>query len=164
MGRLAENSVVSTKNKSCSITADVDVPEVGSRGRHHRPGRQHRRLEPLCQGRQAEVLLQLLRHRHYFVESTQPIPAGPHQVRMEFKYDGGGIAKGGDVTLYVDGKAVGEGRVEQTEPMGFSADETCDIGKEGGSPVSPDYGPTGNGFTARSTGCRWISRRTTTTT
>ena len=81
-----------------------------------------------------------------FVESTQPIPAGHHQVRMEFKYDGGGLAKGGGVTLYVDGKAVGQGRLEQTVPMAFSADETCDVGKEGGSPVSPDYGPTGNEF------------------
>ena len=76
-----------------------------------------------------------------FVEATQPIPAGHHQVRMEFKYDGGGLAKGGDVTLYVDGKQVGQGRVEQTVPMAFSADETCDVGKEAGSPVSPDYGP-----------------------
>ena len=81
-----------------------------------------------------------------FVEATQPIPAGNHQVRMEFKYDGGGVAKGGGVTLYVDGKAVGQGRVEQTVPMAFSADETCDVGKEAGSPVSPDYGPTGNEF------------------
>ena len=65
---------------------------------------------------------------------------------MEFKYDGGGLAKGGDVTLYVDGKPVGQGRVEQTVPMAFSADETCDVGKEAGSPVSPDYGPAGNAF------------------
>jgi arylsulfatase len=65
---------------------------------------------------------------------------------MEFKYDGGGVAKGGAVTLYVDGKAVGQGRIDKTVPMAFSADETCDIGKEAGSPVSPDYGPTGNEF------------------
>ncbi len=65
---------------------------------------------------------------------------------MEFKYDGGGLAKGGGVTLYIDGKSVGQGRLEQTVPMAFSADETCDVGKEGGSPVSPDYGPTGNEF------------------
>ena len=65
---------------------------------------------------------------------------------MEFKYDGGGLAKGGAVTLFVDGKKDGEGRVEQTVPMAFSADETCDVGKEAGSPVSPDYGPEGNEF------------------
>jgi arylsulfatase len=60
---------------------------------------------------------------------------------MEFKYDGGGLAKGGTVTLYVDGQKVGEGRVDQTEPLVFSADETCDVGNEFGSPVTPDYPP-----------------------
>ena len=64
----------------------------------------------------------------YAVEGTSQIPPGTHQVRMEFKYDGGGLAKGGTVTLYVDGEKVGEGRVDQTEPMVFSADETCDVG------------------------------------
>jgi arylsulfatase len=65
---------------------------------------------------------------------------------MEFKYDGGGLAKGGTVTLYVDGKKTGEGRVEQTEPMVFSTDETFDVGFQAGSPSSPDYGPHGNRF------------------
>jgi arylsulfatase len=46
----------------------------------------------------------------------------------------------------VDGQAVGQGRIEKTVPMAFSADETCDVGKEAGSPVSPDYGPSGNEF------------------
>jgi len=65
---------------------------------------------------------------------------------MEFAYDGGGLAKGRTVSLYTDGKKVGEGRVEITVPMLFSSDETCDIGKETGLPVSPDYGPHGNAF------------------
>jgi len=46
---------------------------------------------------------------------------------MEFKYDGGGLAKGGGVTLYIDGKKAGEGRVERTEPFMFSADEYIGI-------------------------------------
>jgi hypothetical protein len=50
------------------------------------------------------------------------------------------------VSLVVDGKKVGEGRVEQTVPMVFSGDKTCNIGKDAGSPISPDYGPTGNEF------------------
>jgi arylsulfatase len=66
---------------------------------------------------------------------------------MEFAYDGGGLAKGGDVTLLCDGKAVGKGRVERTEPMAFSADEACDVGSDTGSPASTDYGPAGNKFT-----------------
>jgi arylsulfatase len=67
---------------------------------------------------------------------------------MEFQYDGGGLAKGGTATLYVDGKKAGEGRVERTEPLVFSADETCDVGNNFGSPVTPDYpaaGPKFNG-------------------
>src|ERR1700691_5487957 len=63
---------------------------------------------------------------------------------MEIKYDGGGLAKGGDVTLYYDGEAVGKGRVERSQPMGYSADEACDVGSDSGSPASPDYGPSGN--------------------
>jgi arylsulfatase len=68
---------------------------------------------------------------------------------MEFAYDGGGLAKGGTVTLYVDGDKVGEGRVEGTVPMVFSADETTDVGSDNASPVSDDYGPTDNAFNGR---------------
>ena len=60
-------------------------------------------------------------------------------MRVEFAYDGGGPAKGGKLTLYLDGKPDGEGRIERTEPQLFSADETCDIGTEFGSPVTKDY-------------------------
>ena len=41
-----------------------------------------------------------------------------------------------DITLYVDGKAVGKGRAERTIPMAFSADEGLDIGRETGTCVS----------------------------
>ena len=40
---------------------------------------------------------------------------------MEFAYDGGGLAKGGTVTLFIDGKSVGSGRVDATVPAVFSA-------------------------------------------
>ena len=52
---------------------------------------------------------------------------------MEFAYDGGGLAKGGDVTLYYDGDPVGSGRVETTQPFLFSADETTDVGYDTGT-------------------------------
>jgi arylsulfatase len=84
---------------------------------------------------------------YYFVTADEPIPAGKHQLRMEFRYDGGGLGKGGDVTLYYDGQPAGQGRVEQTEPMAFSADEACDVGSDTGSPASTDYGPRNNSFT-----------------
>ena len=89
----------------------------------------------------------------YTVEGASTIPPGTHQVRMEFQYDGGGLAKGGTVTLYVDGNKAGEGRVEQTEPIIFSADETCDIGFEAGSPVTYDYPARGTKFSGEVT---WV--------
>jgi len=84
--------------------------------------------------------------KQFFVEGATRIPAGPHQVRMEFAYAGGGLGKGGTVTLFTDGKKVGEGTVDATLSMVFSADDGLDVGEDTGAPVSPDYGPHGNGF------------------
>ena len=58
---------------------------------------------------------------------------------MEFAFDGGGPAKGGTVSLYLDGDKTGEGRVETTVPLIFSADESADVGRDTASPVSDDY-------------------------
>jgi hypothetical protein len=72
---------------------------------------------------------------------------------MEFTYDGGGLGKGGTVTLYLDGAKAGEGRVEGTVPMLFSADETTDVGSDSATPVSDDYGPRTSAFSGR---VRWV--------
>ena len=84
-----------------------------------------------------------------YVEADSALPAGEHQVRMEFAYDGGGLGKGGTVSLYVDGKKVGEGKVAATAPMIFSCDDGCDVGVDTGAPVSEDYGPRGSEFSGR---------------
>ena len=84
--------------------------------------------------------------KHFIVGSDKAIPAGQHQVRMEFAYAGGGLGKGGKVSLFVDGKPAGEGTIPMTQAMIFSADDGCDVGEDSGAPVSPDYGPVGNGF------------------
>lgn len=57
-----------------------------------------------------------------------------------------GPAKGGTVTLYIDGKAVGKGRLEQTAPIIFSADETSDVGVKHGSPMTPTMPPNKSAF------------------
>ena len=72
---------------------------------------------------------------------------------MEFAYAGGGLGKGGKVTLYIDGKKVGEGDIPMTLAMVFSADDGCDVGEDSGAPVSPDYGSRGNAFNGRSKAC-----------
>jgi len=139
MGRLTENSVVNMKNKSHAVTAELVVPESGAEGPIIAQGGLTGGWSLYAKEGKPKYCYNFYGLKRYYVEGTRPIPAGTHQVRMEFAYDGGGPAKGGTVTLFVDGKKAGEGRVEQTEPVVFSADETLDIGFEAGSPVTPDY-------------------------
>ncbi len=146
--RIAEGAVLALKNKSHSVTAEVVVPKgVAANGVIVTQGGEVGGWTLYAKDGKLKYCYNFFGINHYFAEADKPIPAGKHQVRMEFKYDGGGLAKGGNVTLYYDGKAVGKGRVEQTIPMGFSADEACDVGNDTGSPASPDYGPKGNSFT-----------------
>ena len=78
---------------------------------------------------------------------SEPLGPGRHQVRVEFAYDGGGLGKGGNTDLLVDGVPVGSARQEASVPMMFSADETLDVGSDTGTPVSDDYGPDTSAFT-----------------
>ncbi len=144
--RVAEGCVISVKNKSHSVTANTDVPASGATGViATQGGNAGGWTLYACDGK-LKYCFNFFGIEHYMITAESPIPAGKHQVRMEFVYDGGGLGKGGDVTLYYDGEAVGTGRVERTIPMGYSADEACDVGADTGSPASPDYGPTGNKF------------------
>ena len=146
MGRLSENSVVNIKNKSHAVTAEIVVPKSGAEGVIIAQGGAFAGWSLYAKEGKLKYCYNLLGIKLFYTDSDKPIPDGKHQVRMEFKYDGGGLAKGGDVRLYVDGKKVGDGRVEITVPMIFSADETCDVGKGTGSPVSPDTDPHHNEF------------------
>src|SRR5688572_5419382 len=149
MGRLSENSVLNIKNKSHSVTARVEVPTSGAEGVIIAQGGNIGGWSLYAKGGKLKYCYNLLGIDYFYAESDKPLPAGDHQVRMEFKYAGGGLGKGGTVTLFVDGAKVGEGKVAATAAMIFSADDGCDVGRDTGSPVSPDYQPTGNAFTGR---------------
>jgi arylsulfatase len=139
MGRLSENSVLVMKNKSFSITAEVEVPPKGAEGVIIHQGGAFGGMSLYAKNGKAKFAYNFFGLETFATEANQPIPAGKHQVRMEFAYDGGGLAKGGNVSLFYDGKKVGEGRVERTVPMLFSADETTDVGRDTATPVSSDY-------------------------
>jgi arylsulfatase A-like enzyme len=149
MGRLSENSVVSIKNKSFSVTAEIDVPESGADGVIIAQGGRFGGWAFYVKEGKAKFVYNVLGIQEFVTEADAPIPSGQHQVRLEFAYDGGGLAKGGNVTLYYDGAAAGTGRVEATQPMVFSADETTDIGYESGTTVTPDYTTDSSRFTGK---------------
>jgi hypothetical protein len=141
MGRLTENSLLSLKNRSHSVTADIGVPNGGASGVLIAQGGAFGGWSLYLHEGRPKYCYSLFGMQRFYVEGESPLPPGGHQVRMEFDYDGGGLAKGGTATLFVDGKKVGEGRVERTVPLLFSADETADVGYEAGTSVSDDYSP-----------------------
>jgi arylsulfatase len=149
MGRLSENSVLSIKNRSFAVTAEVEVPPGGARGVVIAQGGRFGGWAVHIREGLMTFCYNVLGIRHFVTVADVPVPAGTHQVRAEFAYDGGGLGKGGDVRLYHDGEPVGSGRVELTQPAIFSADETTDIGYESGTPVSPDYTAATSRFTGR---------------
>ena len=153
MGRLTENSVIVVKNKSHAVTAQVNVPESGACGVMIAQGGAFGGWSLYAKNGRPAYCYNLFGLRRFKVEGSTPIPAGEHQVRAEFAYDGGGLGKGGTVTLYVDGTKVGEGRVDATEAMLFSGDETTDVGSDSATPVSDDYGPRDSVFTGR---VQWV--------
>ena len=139
MKRLSENSVISIKNKSFSVTAQVVVPEAPLEGVIVAQGGAFGGWAFYAKQGTLKFVYNVLGLREFVTESSAPVPAGAHQLRVEFAYDGGGLGKGGDVSLFVDGKPAGHGRVEVTQPLVFSADETTDISQDSGTPVTRDY-------------------------
>jgi arylsulfatase A-like enzyme len=149
MGRLSENSVVSIKNKSFSVTANVVVPDAGAEGTIVAQGGRFGGWALYAVDGVAKFVYNVLGIHEFPTVASEPVPTGAHQVRMEFAYEGEGLGKGGDVTLYYDGKAVGTGKVPFTQAMVFSADETTDVGYESGTAVGSDVTPATSRFNGK---------------
>lgn len=153
MGHLNESSVINIKNKSHAVTAQVVVPEDGAEGVILSQGGMAGGWSLYVRGGRLRYCYNLVGLKYFYVGSQDKIPAGEHQVRMEFDYAGPGLAKGGTVTLHVDGTEVGRGQLPVTQAMVFSLDETTNVGRESGSPVTPEYPARGNDFTGQ---IRWV--------
>ncbi len=149
MGRLSENCVLNVKNKSHSVTAQIVAPKEGAEGVIIAQGANIGGWSLYAKDGKLKYCYNLGGVQRFYVESAAPIPAGEHQVRMEFEYAGGGLGKGGKVSLYTDGKKVAQGEIPATLANVFSADDGCDVGEDSGAPVSEDYGPRGNMFNGR---------------
>jgi arylsulfatase len=149
MGRLPENCVINIKNKSFSVTSEVEIGDKPADGVIIAQGGRFGGWAVSCKDGKLRFSYNVLGIHLFDTQSGEAVPRGKHQLRMEFAYDGGGIAKGGNVTFYYDGREVGKGRVEITEAFIFSADETTDIGAEYGTSVSHEYDAKKSKFTGK---------------
>ena len=141
MVRIPEGSSPNFKNKSFAVAAEINVPAGGASGVLATLGGRYGGWALLIQDGKPEFAYALSNQpeHKWRIISPAPIAAGDHTVRFSFKYDGGGIGKGGDGTLFIDGKQVAQGRIERTIPVRFSLDETFDIGEDTGTPVIETY-------------------------
>jgi arylsulfatase A-like enzyme len=149
MGRLSENSVLVVKNKSHAVTAKLQVPDGGAHGVIIAQGGAFGGWTLYALDGKPVYCYNLMGLRRFKIQGDAVIPAGDHQVRMEFTYDGGGLGKGGSAALFLDGAKVGEGRIDGTVPLIFSGDETTDLGQDTGTPVTDDFGSGGMAFNGR---------------
>ena len=153
MGRLSENSVINIKNKSHSITAQIVLRDENATGVIIAQGGAFGGWVLYMLNGKPVYCYNLFGAQRFKIHAEKTVEAGEHQVRAEFDYDGGGLAKGGTVTLFIDGESVGEGRVDATQPMIFSADETTDLGSDTATSVTDDFTSAETRFTGR---VRWV--------
>jgi arylsulfatase len=151
--RIRETALLDLKNTSHTVVAEVNVPDGGAHGVILTQGSAFGGWCLYAREGRLAYCYNFGGLRRYRIESQDVLPPGTHQVRMEFRYDGGGVGKGGDVTLFVDGLEVGRGRVEETLPRAFSLDETAGVGMSPGSPVVEGFTPGDSRFSGR---VKWL--------
>jgi arylsulfatase len=149
MTGMSENAFINVKNRSLTITADVEIPAGGANGVILAQGGRFGGWSLYMRGGKPVYAYNFLGLQRFTVGAPQAIPAGKATIRFEFAYDGGGLAKGGLGTLFVNDTKVAEGRIERTQPMLFSLDDAADVGIDEGTPVTEDYTAHGSAFTGK---------------
>jgi len=135
MTGMMENGFINVKNASKTITAEVEVPPDGGNGAILVQGGRFGGWALYVDNGVPAYAYNFLGLERSTVASTKALSPGKSTIRFEFAYDGGGLGKGGTGTLFVNGERVAQGRIERTQPMIFSADETADVGIDLGTPV-----------------------------
>jgi arylsulfatase len=140
MTGMMENVFVSVKNKSMTLTAEVDVPQGGGNGTIVAQGGRFGGWSLYVKDGVPAYDYNFLGMSRSSVVASKPLAPGKSTIRFDFAYDGGGPGKGGVGTIFVNGEQVAQGRIERTQAMMFSADETADVGIDLGTPVVETIG------------------------
>jgi arylsulfatase A-like enzyme len=135
MTGMTENVFLNIKNTSKTITAEIEVPDRGANGAIIVQGGRFGGWALYVKDGVPAYDYNFLGLESTTIAASKPLAPGKATIRFEFAYDGGGLAKGGAGTLYVNDEKVAEGRIERTQPMVFSADETADVGIDLATPV-----------------------------
>ncbi|MCX6875337.1 MAG: arylsulfatase [Verrucomicrobia bacterium] len=140
MTGMSENVFINTKNRSHTITAEVEIPADGANGVILAQAGRFGGWSLYLKAGKPTYTYNFLGMQRFTIAAKEAVPAGKVTIRYVFAYDGGGLAKGGLGTIFVNDNKVAEGRIERTQPMVFSGDEGADVGEDGETPVTEDYG------------------------
>ena len=140
MTGMSENVFINMKNRSYTITVDIDVPKGGAKGVILAQAGRFGGWSLYMKDGKPVYTYNWLGLERYTISANQPLPAGKATIRFEFAHDGDGLGKGGTGTLFVNGKQTAQGRVERTQALMFSGDEGADVGEDGETPVVETYG------------------------
>ncbi|MDP2354734.1 MAG: arylsulfatase [Beijerinckiaceae bacterium] len=140
MTGMLEAAFINVKNRSKTITAEVQVPASGGNGTLIAQGGRFGGWSLYVKDGVPGYDYNFLGLQRTSIAASKKLSSGAAQVRLQFDYDGGGPAKGGAATIFVNGEKVAEGRIPVTQPGMFSADETADVGIDLGTPVVETIG------------------------
>jgi hypothetical protein len=134
--RIPEASAPDFKNKSWTLNAEI-VTEKNPEGVLATMGGYFGGLVLMVKNGKPTFQYRVSNQAKHLVslQSPQRLSPGKHTLSVAFQYDGGGVGKGGNLILSVDGKEVVQKKVDATIGRRFSLDETWDVGEDTGTPV-----------------------------
>ena len=139
MTHLMENTVLNVKNRSHTITAEVEIPEGGANGVIFAQGGRFAGWSLYVKDGAAKYVHNWFDSAYYYVGGEEKLPTGKVNIRYHFNFEGDAPGGGGTGTIYVNEEKVAEAKIEKTVPFIFSADETMDVGGDLALPVTDDY-------------------------
>jgi arylsulfatase len=150
MSMMTENAFINVKNRSHSITAEVEIPQGGAEGVILAQGGRFAGWSLYMKGGKVSYVHNWVGKERYTITTAEPVAPGKATIRYEFAYDGGDKpGAGGSGKIFVNGQVVAEGHIGNTTPFLFSADETADVGTDRATPVTEDYTEGDNAFTGK---------------
>jgi arylsulfatase len=145
---MKENAFINVKNRSFSVTADLEIPHTPQvEGVILAQGGTHSGWSLYVKDGKPKFAYNYL-GTVTAVTSAERLPPGRVTVGYNFVYDGGKPGAGGTGTIIINGKKVATGRIERTIPIMFGV-ETADVGIDLYTPVTTDYKKGDNKFTGK---------------
>jgi arylsulfatase A-like enzyme len=126
-------------NKSWTITAEIEVPGSNANGMIITHGGLEGGYGLYLRDGKPTFVYNFLSVERFTFAAKDPLPKGKAKLVVDFAYDGGGMGKGGKITMSANGTKIAEGRLERTIPITFSLGEGVDIGMDVGSPIDFTY-------------------------